>query len=123
MLLLFFYRIVAEIEETLMTNNFNLSSEIITKDNLPEDYIAIKTHMMNDDEFKENKFQSIDVSTSVRDEDIPSFREWTKKQLEEAEKQPGMKKKNVWHLSNLIIIIYYYLQPLMKLNITTIRKY
>jgi len=95
MLLLLFYRIVSEIEENLMTNNFNSSSEFITKDNLTEDYITIKTHMIDDDEFKESKFQSVDVSTSVRNatinEDIPSFREWTKKQLEEAEKQPGMK--------------------------------
>jgi len=92
----FFYRIVSEIEENLMTNNLNSSSEFITKDSLAEDYITIKTHMIDDDEFKESKFQSVDVSTSVRNatinEDIPSFREWTKKQLEEAEKQPGMKK-------------------------------
>jgi hypothetical protein len=39
--------------------------------------------------------QSVDVTSTVRNvtinEDIPSFREWTKKQLEEAEKQPGLK--------------------------------
>lgn len=75
-----------------MTNSFNSSSEFITKDNLAEEYITIKTHMV-DDEFKESKLQSVGVSVSVRNatvnEDIPSFREWTKKQLEEAEKQPG----------------------------------
>jgi len=79
-----------------MTNNYSSSSEFIAKDNLAEDYITIKTHMLGDDEFKESKLQSADVSTSIRNatinEDIPSFREWTKKQLEEAEKQPGMKK-------------------------------
>jgi len=52
--------------------------------------------MLDDDEYKESKFQSVDVSASVRNatinEDIPSFREWTKKQLEEAEKQPGINK-------------------------------
>lgn len=79
-----------------MTNNFSSSSEFIAKDNLAEDYITIKTSVIGDDEFKESKLQSADVSTLIRNttinEDIPSFREWTKKQLEEAEKQPGMKK-------------------------------
>jgi hypothetical protein len=105
-----FYRIVSEIEENLMTNNFNSSSEFITKDNLADEYI--KTHMI-DDEFKESKLQTVDV-LSVRNatinEDIPSFREWTKKQLEEAEKQPGMKIQIiiVTHIFNLIFIINYF---------------
>jgi len=95
-----------------MTNNFNSSSEFITKDNLADEYINIKTHMI-DDEFKESKLQTVDV-LSVRNatinEDIPSFREWTKKQLEEAEKQPGMKKQIiiVTHIFNLISIINYF---------------
>ncbi|XP_060858327.1 uncharacterized protein LOC132935729 [Metopolophium dirhodum] len=99
-------RIVSEIEDNLMTNNFNSSSEFITKDNLAEDYITIKTHMIDDDEFKESKFQSVDVSTSVRNatinEDIPSFREWTKKQLEEAEKQPATNETKYNHNKKIL---------------------
>jgi len=41
----------------------------------------------------EHKIETVNVSANVAvNEDIPSFREWTKKHLEEAEKQPGIKK-------------------------------
>lgn len=74
-----------------MENNLNLSSESMTKNNLTDEKINIK-NVINEEDIKLN---SINVTTPVRNvsvnEDIPSFREWTKKQLEEAEKQPGIK--------------------------------
>jgi hypothetical protein len=67
---------------------------LVTKDSLIED-IIIKTNDIDQGELKENQTLSVNVITTVRNvtinEDIPSFREWTKKQLEEAEKQPGLK--------------------------------
>lgn len=93
MLKVIFFRILSEIEENLVTNNLNSSSEFISKENLSEDYISINNNVTFDNVLKENKVQSINVTSSVRNvtvnEDIPSFREWTKKHLEEAEKQPG----------------------------------
>lgn len=72
----------------------NTSSEFMTKDNLSEEYVAINNNETYDNELKENKVQSINITSTVRNvtvnEDIPSFREWTKKHLEEAEKQPGL---------------------------------
>lgn len=90
----FFFRILSEIEENIFLNTLNSSSEFITKDNLSEEYITVNNSMTFDNELKENKVQSINVTSNVRNvtvnEDIPSFREWTKKHLEEAEKQPGL---------------------------------
>lgn len=78
-----------------MTNNFNSSTEFRTKDNLVEEYDIINTDAIENYELKDNQFQSHNVTATVRNvtvnEDIPSFREWTKKQLEEAEKQPSKK--------------------------------
>lgn len=56
---------------------------------MTDKYSNIKIDMVYDDNLKENQLQTIDVTTPIN-EDIPSFREWTKKQLEEAEKQPGI---------------------------------
>lgn len=88
------FRILSEIEDNIMTNNVNSTSEFITKDNLSEEYITINTNLTDDNELNESKVQSINVTSTVRNvtinEDIPSFREWTKKHLEEAEKQPGL---------------------------------
>lgn len=92
---LYFFRLLSEIEQNLITNTFNSSSKFMTKDKLAEEFITIKTDTMDNEEFKETRFQSVNVTATVRNvtinEDIPSFREWTKKQLEEAEKQPGLK--------------------------------
>lgn len=55
--------------------------------------------MIENNEFKDNQFQTLNLTAAVRNvslnEDIPSFREWTKKQLEEAEKQPSKKYQNI----------------------------
>lgn len=63
---------------------------------MDKDYSDTKTTVVVDhDELQDVQFQSINATTNVRNitvnEDIPSFREWTKKQLEEAEKQPSKK--------------------------------
>lgn len=89
-----FFRLLSEIEQNLITNTFNSSSKFMTKDDLADEYSTNnKTDMIDNEEFKETQFQSVNVTATVRNvtinEDIPSFREWTKKQLEEAEKQPG----------------------------------
>lgn len=93
-MLCIFFRILSELEKNLKTSTYNSSSQFVTKDDLTED-INIKTNEIDYGELKENQTQSVDVTTTVRNvtvnEDIPSFREWTKKQLEEAEKQPGLK--------------------------------
>lgn len=90
----------------------NSNSEFLTKDNLSEEYITVNNNMTFDNELKENKIQSINVTSNVRNvtvnEDIPSFREWTKKHLEEAEKQPGLFfnkpiQFNIFLLLNIIL--------------------
>lgn len=50
--------------------------------------------MIHANELKDSQFQSVNATAPIRNvtvnEDIPSFREWAKKQIEEAEKQPGL---------------------------------
>lgn len=88
------FRILSTIEENVVTNSINSSSKFLTETNLDKNYNDTKTTVVVDhDELQDVQFQSINATTSVRNitvnEDIPSFREWTKKQLEEAEKQPS----------------------------------
>lgn len=89
--ILYHFRILSNIEKNIITGNINTSSG----DNLIEEYNVIKTNIIDHGDNQESPFQSVNITTSVRNvtlnEDIPSFREWTKKQLEEAEKQPGIK--------------------------------
>lgn len=93
-LIYIFFRILSEIENNLKTSTNNSSSQFENKDDLTEEFTII-TDEIDHGELKENQTQSVNVIASVRNvtvnEDIPSFREWTKKQLEEAEKQPGLK--------------------------------
>lgn len=88
------FRILSNIEKNIFTAAINSSSDFLSKDNLVKDYNVIKTDVI-DHENQEIQFQSVNATASIRNvtlnEDIPSFREWTKKQLEEAEKQPGIK--------------------------------
>lgn len=75
-----------------MSDTLNLSSNFETNNSVTEDN-NIKNDVISNEEIRED--ESINVTASVRNvetvnEDIPSFREWTKKQLEEAEKQPGI---------------------------------
>jgi len=75
---------------------------------LTENYNDIKIDMIYNNELKESQVQTIDVTASVAiNEDIPSFREWTKKQLEEAEKQPGVKNDLITYNTNTIIYIFF----------------
>lgn len=87
------FRLLPEINESLIKNTLNSNSEFISKDDLVEEF-TINANIIEDDEQKESQFQSVNATASIPNvtvnEDIPSFREWTKKQLEEAEKQPGM---------------------------------
>lgn len=89
------FRILSIIEENVVTNSINSSSKFETKTNLDKDGDTKTTVVLDHDELQDVQFQPINTTTSVRNitvnEDIPSFREWTKKQLEEAEKQPGKK--------------------------------
>jgi len=98
---LYVFRILSKIEENIIANNFDTNSEFITKDKLAIDYDT-KSNMIDNDELQESQAQSINATASVinvtMNEDIPSFREWTKKQLEEAEKQPGI---------NIYLFIFY----------------
>lgn len=73
----------------MITNTLNSNSGFITKDNSAEEYNNTKIDTIYDDGPKENQLETVNVTIPIN-EDIPSFREWTKKQLEEAEKQPGI---------------------------------
>lgn len=87
----------------------NSSSEL-TKNSLDEEFNNVKIDVINDDEIKKTQLNSINVTASVRNvsinEDIPSFREWTKKQLEEAEKQPSIITYNLCRLIFLFFIFF-----------------
>lgn len=88
----------------------NSDSEFITENNLTEQYNNIKVDTMYNGEFKEDQVQTVNITAPVAvNEDIPSFREWTKKHLEEAEKQPGMKNYCIQYLSDNLIHKLFYL--------------
>lgn len=91
---MFGFRILSKIEDNLITDTLNSSLDFIAKSD--EKYDTTKTDVINNNELHDSQFQTVNVTASVRNvsvnEDIPSFREWTKKQLEEAEKQPGIKQ-------------------------------
>jgi len=85
------FRILSKIEDNLIKDTLNSSLDFIAKND--EKFDTTKTDVINQTELHGSQFQTINVTASVLNvsvnEDIPSFREWTKKQLEEAEKQPG----------------------------------
>ncbi|XP_050430891.1 SUN domain-containing ossification factor [Adelges cooleyi] len=86
-------RLLSNISDSL-THDVPLSTIFMTKDNISAHYDEsdfVKTDVL---EHHGGGNQSENATGSVRNvtvnEDIPSFREWTKKQLEEAEKQPAV---------------------------------
>lgn len=83
-------------DDNIITDNLNSSLDFIPKSDTDEENSTTKTDVANSYELPIGQFQTVNVNASIRNvtvnEDIPSFREWTKKQLEEAEKQPGRYK-------------------------------